>query len=37
MTNTDEFDIAKVVHSIAGFYHPALEITNASASRDTTG
>jgi hypothetical protein len=36
MTNTDEFDIAKVV-PIAGFYRPALEITNASASHETTG
>ena len=37
MTNTDEFDTAKVVHSIAGFYRPELEITNASASNETIG
>jgi hypothetical protein len=37
MTNTDEFDTAKVVHSIAGFYRPELEITNASASHETIG
>ena len=36
MRNTDEFDIAKVVHSIAGFDRPPLEITNASASHETT-
>jgi hypothetical protein len=37
MTNADEFDIAKVVHSIAGFYPLTLEIADASASHDTTG
>ena len=34
MTNTAEFDIAKAVHSIAGFDRPPLEITNASASHE---
>jgi D-alanyl-D-alanine carboxypeptidase len=36
MTNADEFDIDKVVHSIAGFYRPALEVTDASVSHETT-
>ena len=37
IADSDEFDLAEVVHSIAGFYRPASEITHAYASHEATG